>query len=76
MGPSPVTAVTTSMFASSSTLRISVYVPSVMPSRRFTGFSWWSMNNQARPRDSTVGSGANRASIVCPVCAAPYFGWN
>jgi hypothetical protein len=64
------------MFGGSSSLSSSVYVPSVMPSRRFTGFSWWSMNNQTRPRDSTVGSGANSASIVCADCGAPYFGWN
>ena len=34
------------------------------------------MNSQARPRDSTFGSGANSASIVCADCGAPYFGFS
>jgi len=62
------------MFCCSSPLSSSVFWPSVIPSRMLTGFIWWSMNSQARPRDSTAGSGANSASMVCADCTVPYFG--
>src|SRR5439155_21022341 len=68
------TPVTTSMPGCNSSLRSSVFVPSVMPSRRVTGFNCLFMYSQARPRDSTGGRGANNASIVSAVCGAPYLG--
>ena len=40
-----------------------------MPRRNVTGFSCRSTKSQARPRDSTDGSGANSASIVWAGCA-------
>src|SRR5205085_3079163 len=72
VGLRPVTPVTTSCPCCSSPLSSSVLLPSVIPSRRLTGFSWRSalMNSQTRPRDSTLGSGANSASIVCAPAVA------
>src|SRR5580765_842969 len=56
--------VTASVPTCSSPLTTSVFVPSVMPVRRFTGLSCLSMYSHVRPGRSTVASGAKSASIV------------
>ena len=64
MEPKPVTPVTTSIPCCNSVLNSSVFVPSEIPRRRFTGFSSRLMNTQARPRVSTVGNGAKAYRLL------------